>query len=71
MIRLKTERSITLKQNLTYKRGYRHTRGDFWIFLYQSTIDTDSGLASVAEDREKSEIGPLTVKDKCFFLKKV
>ena len=39
------------------KRGYRHTRGDFWIFLYQSTIDTDSGLASVAEDREKSELG--------------
>lgn len=52
MIRLKTERSITLNQNL---KGDIDTRGDFWIFLFRSTTDTDSGLASVAEDRDKSE----------------
>ena len=38
-----------------YYTEAKPTRGDFWIFLYQSTIDTDSGLASIAEDREKSE----------------
>ena len=49
MIRRKTKDLLLHCTEAKPKRGYKHAKGHFWVFLLQSTIDT--GLTSVAEDK--------------------